>query len=133
MVGNRLRTAVYGRPFPTTADAFDDTLSTPLRADINALAGEGIVSGTGQDRTYNPGGLVTRAQMAGFLARYLEVDLAEQDAHLTYDIGWPHAMLSRGALTSFDVAIDNAEAREVPRAEMTWQVDSEIGVLPHEM
>lgn len=129
---NRLRTAFYGRPFPATVDAFDDTLGTPLRADINALAGEGIVTGTGQDRTYNPGGLVTRAQMAGFLARYLEVDLANEDAHITYDLGWP-STLSRGSLHSFNVAITNAEAREVPRAKMTWRIDSEIGVLPHEV
>jgi hypothetical protein len=52
----------------------DDNTAVPedVRCDINLLAEEGIVQGTGGGR-YNPGGIVNRGQMAAFLTRSLAV------------------------------------------------------------
>jgi hypothetical protein len=77
---NRLERVVNGAPFPAPFDAFDDDAASPLQRDIDGLAAAGIVTGTGQHRTYDPARFVTRGQMAGFLARYVESVLGRSRA-----------------------------------------------------
>lgn len=51
---------------------FTDTAGTPFAADIDSLAAAGITSGCG-DGTFCPDDAVTRAQMAAFLVRALDL------------------------------------------------------------
>lgn len=53
---------------PTSTDYFSDDSSSPHEANINRVAAAGITAGCGPNR-YCPKGLVTRAQMASFIAR----------------------------------------------------------------
>lgn len=53
-------------------DAFSDDDGNPFEADIDALAAAGITQGCGPDR-YCPHGAVTRAEMAAFLVRLLDL------------------------------------------------------------
>jgi hypothetical protein len=60
-----------GRRPTSTSDHFWDDDGNHHEANINGLASEGIATGIGGTR-FNPNGLVTRQQMAGFLARELD-------------------------------------------------------------
>lgn len=63
--------ASFAYPISDQPDRFDDVAGTgPHRASINALAARGITSGCTAGQ-YCPRGLVTREQMASFLARAL--------------------------------------------------------------
>lgn len=53
---------------PATSDFFSDDAGSIFEADINAIAQAGITQGSGAG-IYSPGGLVTREEMASFLAR----------------------------------------------------------------
>jgi hypothetical protein len=53
-------------------DAFDDDAGNTFEADINALAAVGVVRGTAP-RQYSPSATVSRAQMATFLVRAVEL------------------------------------------------------------
>jgi hypothetical protein len=57
-------------PLPNTADFFHDDSGHPHESSINQMAEVAVASGS-EDGTFRPGGLVTRAQMASFLARLL--------------------------------------------------------------
>jgi hypothetical protein len=57
-------------PLPNTTDFFHDDSGHPHEAAINQMAEVAVASGAG-DGTFRPGGTVTRAQMASFLARLL--------------------------------------------------------------
>jgi hypothetical protein len=60
-----------GRRPTSPFDAFWDDDGNHHEANINGLAFEGIATGVGGNR-FDPAGLVTRQQMAGFLARELD-------------------------------------------------------------
>lgn len=74
---NRLQKAITGTGFTTADDYFTDDAGSVHEADINAIASVGITGGTaaGAD-TYEPHSLVTRGQMAGFLARLTDIEVA---------------------------------------------------------
>jgi hypothetical protein len=61
---------ITGAPMPAGPDVFGDDAGNPHEAAINALAAAGIVNGTGPV-TYSPANGVSRAQMASFLARFI--------------------------------------------------------------
>jgi hypothetical protein len=73
---------------PSTVDVFSDDGGSNHAADINALAASGITGGCALDR-FCPTRIVTREQMASFLARALELPPATRD-HFTDDQGSPH-------------------------------------------
>lgn len=54
------------------SDGFLDIGSTVHHKAIECLVSYGVSAGTGDGRTYSPAAVVTRAQMAGFLARVIE-------------------------------------------------------------
>jgi hypothetical protein len=62
----------------TSKDYFDDDDGTNHEADINRLAKAGLTSGCGT-RRYCPSGTVSRAQMATFLARVLDLSKSPKD------------------------------------------------------
>jgi hypothetical protein len=68
----RLQTLLDG-PRPEPEDCFSDTGASVHGDAIGTLCALGVVAGNG-DGTYSPVAQVTRAQMAGFLARLLDVD-----------------------------------------------------------
>lgn len=121
---NRLEGALMGQPFKVSFDYFDDDSSSPLKDDIDALAAAGIVSGTGQDRTYNPSGLVTRGQMAGFMARYLEVYLFRQTRA---DLTAP-ASVDRGTTVELEYVFDNPDGDWYDGVQLDWFATSESGL-----
>ena len=63
-----------GEALPTGTDGFLDTTDLPVYAQlaINQLAALGITTGT-TATTFTPYGLVTREQMAAFLAREMHL------------------------------------------------------------
>lgn len=67
-----------GLPY-TTADYFSDDDASQHEADINAIAAAGITGGCDSDR-YCPRSAVTRAQMASFLVRALNIPPSSVDA-----------------------------------------------------
>ncbi|MGH2429035.1 MAG: S-layer homology domain-containing protein [Candidatus Limnocylindria bacterium] len=80
-----------GTPPPAGSSSptgFSDVASSPFRADIEWLVSEGITAGCSAHR-FCPKGLVTRAQMASFLARALDLPAASRD-HFTDDGGSMH-------------------------------------------
>jgi hypothetical protein len=72
----------------TSHDYFRDDEGLSHEASINRLAAAGITNGCSSDR-FCPGGLVTRAQMASFLARALELPSTAED-HFRDDEGLSH-------------------------------------------
>jgi hypothetical protein len=71
---NRLQDAL-GDSFDSSEDFFDDVPSSNVhRANINALAGEGIVQGK-TNGDYDPHERVTRGQMSAFIMRHIEVNV----------------------------------------------------------
>ena len=84
-----IETMLTGRPSegPTTQDDyFDDDAQSAFQRDINAIASVGLASGVSSGR-FDPGGSVTRQQMALFLARLLEVEVAAGAFPGRYDEG----------------------------------------------
>lgn len=71
-----------------TDDYFTDDNGNAHEASINAVAEAAIAFGKG-DGLFDPNGLVTRAQMAAFLARAFELPASEID-HFSDDDGNPH-------------------------------------------
>ena len=68
--------------------SFDDIADSKFADEIEWLAGEGITTGCG-DRLFCPKGLVTRKQMATFIARAFDLPDATQD-YFTDDDGMAH-------------------------------------------
>lgn len=54
------------------SDVFGDILGNVHADAISCLVSHGLTAGTGEGSTYGPRGAVTRAQMAGFLARVID-------------------------------------------------------------
>ncbi len=131
---NRLQAFLTGDYFPVSQDYFDDDNSSRLARDIDALAEAGIVSGTGQDRTYNPTGLVTRAQMAGFMARYLEVALTfapEVPDNRNADLQAPTSLV-RGEVSEFEYTFENPDQLN-EGLWLNFHVSSEAGVTGYDV
>lgn len=72
----------------TTVDYFTDDNDAPQQQAINRVAAAGITTGCGE-REFCPGGAVTRAQMATFLDRALDLPDADRD-YFTDDDGLGH-------------------------------------------
>jgi len=70
--------AILGEPLAAGPNAFTDDEGNPHEVAINALAGAGVITGTGGG-LFNPTGTVSRAQMGSFLARFLQL-LADEGA-----------------------------------------------------
>lgn len=68
---NRAIEEVTGAPITSATNAFTDDEGNVHEANINGLAAEGIVVGTGGG-LYDPDGSVRRDQMASFIARALD-------------------------------------------------------------
>jgi hypothetical protein len=73
---------------------FLDTAKSPFAADIEAVAVAGITRGCGE-RLYCPEDPVTRAQMASFLSRALELSAAERDVFVDDDASVHEADIDR--------------------------------------
>ncbi|HEX2369682.1 MAG TPA: S-layer homology domain-containing protein [Acidimicrobiia bacterium] len=71
----------------TTEDFFPDDEGNTHEDNVNRLAAAGITVGL-EDGTYDPTGLVTRAQMGSFLARAMELDPI--GGNRFDDVGAPH-------------------------------------------
>jgi hypothetical protein len=71
-----------------TRDYYTDDEGSIHEPNINALARAGITVGCDSGR-FCPNGTVTRAQMATFLVRALDLPRADDD-HFTDDEGWTH-------------------------------------------
>ncbi len=83
---NRLQAEIEGTTsssFDTSTDYFGDDDGLGAEDDINALAGAGIAGGTGNGN-YSPTLGVSRAQMALFIARSLEVNVAAGNIDSAY-------------------------------------------------
>lgn len=88
-------------------DEFDDVgTESPHHDAINGLADAGIVQGVGGDR-YRPGGDVTRAAMASFLMRHLDlmIELGRAPERP------PAVLLAAGDIAACDADGDEATAR----------------------
>jgi hypothetical protein len=92
MIARAMRAAGVTLP-ANPADAFTDDNGSIFEADINALAAAGVLLGL-PDGTFNPNGLVTRAQVASMLVRAYAVvagsDLAAGANAFTDDEGSVH-------------------------------------------
>jgi hypothetical protein len=75
---NRLQDFLTGDPFTTTGDFFNDDEGDTGEANLNAVASVGIFQGDGAGNV-DPGGNLTRRQMAFVLLRYLQVLYANGD------------------------------------------------------
>lgn len=64
--------AIVGRTLAPADDWFDDDDGSTHERQINVARDLGISMGTGRPRTYDPRGLITREQMASFLANALD-------------------------------------------------------------
>jgi Tol biopolymer transport system component len=71
---SRLHTAVSGEELGPRVHCFADISSSVHRAAIERLCGAGVAAGPARG-AYAPESAVTRAQMAGFLARLLDIEV----------------------------------------------------------
>ncbi len=81
---DRLHAAISGSRFPAGSDAFAGDGTDVHHDSINAIAAAGIGVGV-TDRDFAPGDQVTRGQMAAFLARVLDVEVADGGVPSGYD------------------------------------------------
>lgn len=72
-----------GAPFPAARNAFQDDDRTTHEANINLIAGAGIVQGT-RPGSYEPLASITRQQMAGFLTRYVDGQIEAGELRSAY-------------------------------------------------
>jgi hypothetical protein len=113
-----LRATAAGLP-PAGAGRFSDVApGSPHAEDIEALGAAGVVSGR-SDGTFDPGGVVSREQMATFLARAVErgsgTTLAADRSWFPDDDGSTHeASIDRVA--SAGLATGRADGTYGPRA-----------------
>ena len=66
---------VLGAPLPADREYFSDDATSPFQDDINRVAQAGLTGGRA-DGTFDPTGLVLRDQMGSFLARTLDLFVA---------------------------------------------------------
>ncbi len=126
-----------GEPEP----GFDDISDSPFAEEIEWLVAEGITTGCAPD-LFCPRGLVTRAQMASFIARALELPAATDD-HFADDAGTHEEDINRlfeagitngcaadrfcpdRTLSRMEMASLLARALELPAATMDWFDDDD--------
>lgn len=110
---NNAHAEITGARLSSNEDFFTDDDNSVHEANINALAAAGIASGV-SETTYNPGGSVSRAAMASFLAR--EVDLLVQQKFLQppveglFDVLLDNHEVKQGRLLTGGIALDNGES-----------------------
>ncbi len=113
-------TALPARVSAATPDRFTDIAGTAFRDEIEWLADEGITAGCGGGR-FCPNGLVTRAQMATFLVRSLDLPRSTVD-HFTDDDASLHEAninaLAAAGLTAGCGATTFCPTGRVTRAQM---------------
>jgi hypothetical protein len=73
---------------PASLDYYTDDSASPFQADINRLAEAGVTIGC-TDTEFCPEAFATRAELASFVARALQLPAATQD-YFTDDAGSPH-------------------------------------------
>ena len=78
----------------TSADFFSDDETSQHEASINRLRAAGITSGCGPGR-FCPNGLVTRAQMASFLSRALDLPATSSDSFSDDEASTHEASINR--------------------------------------
>ncbi|HYI67434.1 MAG TPA: S-layer homology domain-containing protein [Candidatus Limnocylindrales bacterium] len=100
----------------SSTDHFTDDDGSTHEADINRLATAGITTGCAPGR-FCPNGLVTRAQMASFLARALELPASSTD-HFTDDEGNTHEV-DINRLATAGITAGCAPGRFCPSASVT--------------
>lgn len=110
LTGSRLR---------SETDFFADDETSTHEDNINGLARHGIVTGTGDD-VFAPGGLVTRGQMAGFLAR--EVDYLVDNGHVRVPFGPREITVTPTTAVNLD-ASDNSASKTSDRGRRSYTVD----------
>ena len=130
---------VVGTAVPDVAegtDYFADDTNNTHEANINAIAGEGIVRGTGEnaagDTVYNPRGVVRRDQMASFLVtkldRLIEDTEAEPPPTITAEADTDE--LAATGDTEVDVTITaergDIESATVSGCGITTPVDADV-------
>jgi hypothetical protein len=105
---------------PSTADAFTDDNGSTHEADINALAEAGVTAGCSPTR-YCPTRTITRAEMASFLARALQLPPSATD-RFTDDAGLSHEpninAIAAAGITTGCSPTTFCPARAVTRGEM---------------
>ncbi len=101
---------------PATRDWFSDDGGTQHQADINRVAEAGITGGCGSGR-FCPKALVTREQMASFLARGLALPGASTDFFTDDDASAHEADINRVAQAGITGGC--ADGRYCPRATVT--------------
>ncbi len=98
---------------PATIDYFTDDTGNTHEANINAIAAAGITLGVGDGR-YDPDGVVTRDQMASFLARALGLPASTVD-HFVDDTGNTHeANINAIADAAITLGCDQTGTRYCP-------------------
>lgn len=75
---NRLHEYLTGAAFPDNGNYYDDDDGDSGEEDLDAVTGAGIFQGDGQGNV-DPGGDLSRRQMANILLRYYEVVFADGD------------------------------------------------------
>ncbi len=129
-------------PVAAAAPTFSDIAGSRFRTQIEWLAAEGITNGCGGGR-FCPDGLVTRAQMASFLVRFLDVPPSSADpftddersrhesainalaaANLTFGCG-SSTFCPNGRVTRAQMATFLSRAARLPAAPGDHFVDDE--------
>lgn len=102
----------------TTSDHFTDDDDTREQLAINRVAAAGITSGCGE-RRFCPDGAVTRAQMATFLDRALDLPDADRDYFTDDDDLGHEGAINRVAAAGLTVGC--GESRYCPDGEVTFR------------
>ncbi len=121
---NNVIRELTGARLASSTDFFADDAGSPHEANINGLAQRGIVTGTGDD-TYDPAGLVTRGQMAAFLAR--EVDHLVDTGVVRIPFGPQRITVTPTAAVSLATS-DNASSKTADRGRRSYTADIPIGI-----
>lgn len=81
---------VLAAPVASAAADFDDVAGNTHAAAIRAIADEGVTAGCGDGTSYCPGDYVSRAEMAVFLVRALDLPPSGDDAFADDDGSFAH-------------------------------------------
>lgn len=128
----KAQSQVVGDPFSASEDYFSDDNGTTHEADVNAIASVGITTGTVTPGVYGPNQPVTRQQMASYLTRTLQVDLARDDVPSgpLFNLDQPFVVHSAG-----DVAVPlpgdgTAASRDVTFEALDASTSYAVALLP---
>jgi len=114
----------------TPFDIYSDDSTSVHQADINAAAVAGVVTGCAADR-YCPSSALTRADMAVFLVRALDLPAASKD-YFSDDDGWAHEAainaLAEAGITKGCTATRYCPSGTVTRAQMASYLVRAFGI-----